>query len=69
MSSRRCRSCGAAISVVVRARVGGIEAEGRAIASQNGVAGDVIRLVNPDSRRTLQGRIVGAGEVEVIHES
>jgi flagella basal body P-ring formation protein FlgA len=55
--------------VVVRARVGGIEAEGRAIASQNGVAGDVIRLVNPDSRRTLQGRIVGAGEVEVIHES
>ena len=55
--------------VVVRARVGGIEAEGRAIASQNGVAGDVIRLVNPDSRRTLQGRIVAAGEVEVIHES
>jgi flagella basal body P-ring formation protein FlgA len=55
--------------VVVRTRINGIEAEGRAIASQNGVAGEVIRLVNPDSRRTLRGRVVSAGEVEVIHES
>jgi flagella basal body P-ring formation protein FlgA len=45
-----------------------VQAEGRAIASQSGGPGDLIRLVNPESRRTLQGRIVARGEVEVLDE-
>jgi flagella basal body P-ring formation protein FlgA len=54
--------------VTVRARLGGVQAEGRAIASQSGGPGDLIRLVNPESRRTLQGRVVAPGEVEVLDE-
>jgi flagella basal body P-ring formation protein FlgA len=55
--------------VVVHVRIGPVIADGRAIASQNGGPGDVIRLVNPESRRTLRGRVVAPGEVEVVHES
>lgn len=55
--------------VVVRARVGGVEAEGRAIAAQDGGAGTVIQVVNPETRRMLKGRVTGRGEVEVIHEA
>jgi flagella basal body P-ring formation protein FlgA len=54
--------------VTVRARLGSVEAEGRAIASQSGGPGDLIRLVNPESRRMLQGRVVAPGEVEVLDE-
>lgn len=53
--------------VRVRAVVGGIEAHGLAIASENGRLGAVIRVVNPDSKRTIRSRVVGHGEVEVIH--
>lgn len=55
-------------SVVTTARIGSIEARGRAIAAQRGQLGDVIRLVNPDSGRHLRGRVVARGHVEVIHE-
>jgi flagella basal body P-ring formation protein FlgA len=55
--------------VIVRARVGGVEAEGRAIAAQAGGAGAVIQVVNPETRRLLKARVTGRGEVEVIHES
>jgi flagella basal body P-ring formation protein FlgA len=55
--------------VRVRAVVGGIEAHGLAIASENGRLGAVIRVVNPDSRRTILSRVVGRGAVEVIHGS
>jgi flagella basal body P-ring formation protein FlgA len=54
--------------VTVHARLGSVQAEGRAIASQSGGPGDLIRLVNPESRRTLQGRVVAPGEVEVLDE-
>jgi flagella basal body P-ring formation protein FlgA len=54
--------------VTVRARLGSVEAEGRAIASQSGGPGDLIRLVNPESRRMLQGRVVAPGKVEVLDE-
>ena len=56
-------------TVRVRAHVGTITAEGVAIASQNGGAGAVIRVVNPASRRMLSARVVGPGEVEVVHGS
>jgi flagella basal body P-ring formation protein FlgA len=55
--------------VIVRARVGGIEAQGRAIAAQTGGPGAVIQVVNPETRRMLKGRVVARGQVEVIHES
>ncbi len=55
-------------SVVTLARIGSIEARGRATASQRGSLGDLIRLVNPESGRRLRGRVVARGQVEVIHE-
>jgi flagella basal body P-ring formation protein FlgA len=55
--------------VTLRARVGAIEARGVGVAVENGQSGSLIHVVNPDSRRTLIGRVVGAGEVEVVHGS
>jgi flagella basal body P-ring formation protein FlgA len=55
--------------VSLRARVGGIEARTLGIATQNGRVGDVIRVVNTDSRRTVVGRVTASGEVEVVHGS
>jgi len=54
-------------TVVTIARIGSIEARGRAIAAQRGQLDDVIRLTNPESRRRLHGRVVAKGQVEVIH--
>jgi flagella basal body P-ring formation protein FlgA len=55
--------------VRLRAVVDGIVAHGVAIATENGRLGAVVRVVNPDSKRTIVGRVVGRGEVEVIHGS
>jgi flagella basal body P-ring formation protein FlgA len=52
--------------VTVRIVVDGIEASGEAVAVQSGSKGDIIRLANPVSRRSLRGRIVGMREVEVV---
>ena len=49
-------------------RVGLLEAHGVAVATQTGSLGEEIRLVNTSSRRTLRGRVIGAREVEVMHE-
>lgn len=54
--------------VVTVARIGAIEARGRAVAAQRGEFGDVIRLVNRESGRRLRGRVVARGQVEVMHE-
>jgi flagella basal body P-ring formation protein FlgA len=48
-------------------RMGPVEAAGQAIAQQSGRRNDRIRLINPESRRQMFGRITGPGEVEVIH--
>ena len=53
--------------VRVRAVVDGIEAHGLAVATEHGRIGAVIRVVNPDSKKTLTGRVVGVGQIEVIH--
>ena len=55
--------------VRVCARVDGIEARGIGVATENGRIGAIVRVVNPDSKKTLVGRVVGPGEVEVIHGS
>lgn len=51
--------------VVTVARVAGLEVRGRAIAAQSGGLGQTVIVVNPDSRRKLRGRVVGAAAVEV----
>jgi flagella basal body P-ring formation protein FlgA len=56
-------------TVSVRFRLGPVEATGKAVAQQSGFRHDRIKLINPDSRRTMVGRVVGAGEVEVMYES
>jgi flagella basal body P-ring formation protein FlgA len=56
-------------AVVTRVRVPGVEVSGKAVASQSGELGDVIRVVNPESGRALRARVTGRGEVEVIHGS
>lgn len=55
--------------VTLTAKVGTVEAHGVGVAVENGQNGSVIHVVNPDSRRTIVGRVVGAGEVEVVHGS
>jgi flagella basal body P-ring formation protein FlgA len=55
--------------VITIVRLPGLEARGRAVASQSGHAGDVIRIVNPESGRPMKARVIGHGEVEVVHGS
>lgn len=52
--------------VVATVRDRGVEVSVVAVAEQNGVADQVIRVVNPDSRRAVRARVVSKGEVEVI---
>jgi flagella basal body P-ring formation protein FlgA len=52
--------------VAVRASVAGVTVRGRAVAQQSGSRGDIIRVVNRESRRPLRARVVGHGEVEVV---
>jgi flagella basal body P-ring formation protein FlgA len=50
------------------ARQGSLEVRGTAVATQTGGFGAEIRLVNTSSRRSFRGRVVAAGEVEVMYE-
>lgn len=52
--------------VAVRAAADGVTVEGQAVAQQSGGEGDVIRVVNRDSRRALKARVVAPGKVEVV---
>lgn len=56
-------------AVVARVRVPGLEVRGRAVAAQDGELGAIIRAINPESRRPLKVRVIGRGEVEVVHGS
>jgi len=53
--------------VIAVARIEGVEVSARFTAADGGNIGDVIRIVNPDSRRTLRGRVVDVGKVEVVN--
>jgi flagella basal body P-ring formation protein FlgA len=55
--------------VVTVARVQGIEVRGVAVAAQDGRLGDVVLVVNPDSRKRLRGRVVADSLVDVLHVS
>ena len=52
--------------VAVRADIGPVSARSQGVAVQSGGVGDVIRVVNQASRRSLRARVVGPGEVEVV---
>jgi flagella basal body P-ring formation protein FlgA len=47
-------------------RMAAVEVETVAIAADNGAVNQVIKVVNPTTRRALRARVVGKGEVEVI---
>jgi len=55
--------------VVTVALVEGVEVRGRAVAAQSGHRGEIVIVVNPDSRKRLRGRVVGDALVEVLHVS
>lgn len=52
--------------VAVRAALEGVTVQTRGVATQSGAAGETIRVVNPESRRSLKARVVAPGRVEVI---
>ncbi|MEI6668813.1 MAG: flagellar basal body P-ring formation chaperone FlgA [Acidobacteriota bacterium] len=54
--------------VRTRAIVGRVDVSGRAVAQQSGQRNERIKLINPDSRKSLTGTITGAGEVVIVHE-
>jgi len=54
--------------VTVVAIQGAIEITGQFIASDGGRPGDLIRVMNPESRRYIRGRIAGDRLVEVFYE-
>lgn len=53
---------------IVRAhvRVGEVELTGMAVAAENGLKDEVIRVINQESRHAFRARVVGSGEVEVV---
>lgn len=61
---RRVIEQGDAVTVVAAA--GAVEVTAAMVAADGGRTGDVIRVVNPDTKRYLRGRIVKEGLVEVI---
>ncbi len=55
-------------TVTVVYRRGALELMLTARALEDGALGQVVRLVNPDSRRTLRARVVGPREAEAVGE-
>jgi flagella basal body P-ring formation protein FlgA len=59
----RVRS-GDRVRVIVRMQE--IQIEGVAVAAQSGTLDQVIRVVNPETRKAIKARVTGDGEVEVV---
>jgi flagella basal body P-ring formation protein FlgA len=53
--------------VIARAISGKVYVQAVVVAAQPGAVGDVIRCVNPDTRKAMAARIIGPGVAEVIH--
>jgi len=53
--------------VTAHVHVDGAEVVGRVVAAENGMEGDVIRVVNQGSRAAFRARVIGNGEVEVVN--
>jgi flagella basal body P-ring formation protein FlgA len=54
-------------NVTALAKIGTVEASLTFVAVDGGGTGDVIRILNPDTRKTLRARVVSTGLVEVIN--
>jgi len=54
--------------VTAIARVDGVEVSARLVAADNGRVGDVVRVVNPETKRTVRARVITPGTVEVLNE-
>ena len=54
-------------AVTAIARIGSVEATAKLVAVDNGAIDDVIRILNPDTRRTLRAKVVSPGVVEVLN--
>jgi flagella basal body P-ring formation protein FlgA len=52
--------------VQAQVRVGDVVVTGAMLAAENGVKGDVIRVVNEQRRRVVRARVTGRNEVEVV---
>jgi flagella basal body P-ring formation protein FlgA len=50
----------------VTVRIGGVKVTGTGRASGSGRVGDLIRVMQPNTKQTLTGRITGPGAVEVV---
>jgi flagella basal body P-ring formation protein FlgA len=53
--------------ILVRAVAEGLEVQATLVASQTGHLGDIIRCVNPDTRRAMAVRITGRGVAEIVN--
>ncbi len=54
---------------IVRAhlRIGGVEVVADLVAAESGLKDEVVRVVNQETRHALKARVLGRGEVEVLH--
>lgn len=57
---------GADVDAVMRS--GGIEVRAALVAVDSGEPGDVVRVINPQSRKTFRARVVSRDVVEISHE-
>ena len=64
VTSRRRVEPGDVVTVI--AASGAVEVTGTFVAADGGQPGRVIRVVNPETRRFLRGRVLNDGKVEVI---
>ena len=53
--------------VLVTVSAGAVQVQATLVAAQSGGLGDVVRLVNPETRKATAARIVGPGVAEAIH--
>jgi flagella basal body P-ring formation protein FlgA len=53
-------------AVQAHVRVGEVVVTGALLAAENGVKGDLVRVVNEERRRVMRGRVTGRNEVEVL---
>jgi flagella basal body P-ring formation protein FlgA len=53
-------------AVEARVTVGSVFLTAVLQAAENGIEGDIIRVVNEETRRVLRARVTGPGEVEVV---
>lgn len=53
--------------VLVTVTAGAVQVQATLVAAQSGGLGDIVRCVNPETRKAMNARIVGPGVAEAIH--